>query len=78
MTPSQLLNKRFYILRHLTDCFVIYKISRCKLDSEFCLNVRHHTHCIKGAHAEIKLKIVFSLDFVSFHVVFKDSDKLFE
>ena len=63
---------------HLPDSFVVDKISRGQRNAEFLFYICHHADKVKRAQAERRLKMVFSRDFVSFHVVFKDSDKLFE
>lgn len=66
------------IFSHLSDGFVIDEIGSRDGNAELCSDVRHHADEVKGAQAEIRLKIVFSRDFVNFNVIFKDCDKFFE
>jgi len=66
------------VFSHFADGFISDKIGSLKLDARFILDFSHKTDRVKGAQAEIKLKIVFTLDFVNFNEVFKDFNKLFD
>lgn len=66
------------VFGHFADCFVVNKIYCLKFNTERILNIIHKAHRVKRAHPEIKAEIVFSLDFVNFHVVFNELNKLFE
>ena len=69
---------RSKVCSHLPDGFVVDEIGGGYRNAELCFYVCHHADKVKRTQAEIRLKMVFSRDFVNFHVIFKDSDKFFE
>ncbi len=69
---------RSKVCSHLPDGFVVDEISSRYRNAEFCFYICHHADKVKRTQAESRLKMVFSRDFVSFHVIFKDCDKFFE
>ncbi len=65
----------FKISCHFADSFMVKEINCFELNSELIFDVAYKAHCIERTHSEISFKIVFTLDFVNFNVVFKDFNK---